>query len=145
MSIICPICQNVLSAESSVCSVCGFSNVSQTEQFAYLSDEPEVAKGDIQYGEPRLVVLGGDGTGTVYSIDSGTTTIGRSPNSDIYLNDMTVSRKHAQIEHKGADYILKDLNSFNGVWCNNQSVNLYSLNNGDIIQFGSFLLQFKLN
>ena len=145
MSIICPICNNVLSGESSTCTVCGFSNISQTQQFDYISTDRDSDHDSNTFCEPRLIVLGGDGTGTVYSIDPGITTIGRSPNSDIYLNHMTVSRQHAQIEHKGDGYILKDLNSFNGVWCNNQSINRYSLSDGDIIQLGSFLLQFKLN
>ena len=145
MSITCPICNNELTGAGAACAVCGFSNISQTQQFDYINANHDNAQDTKAPCEPRLIVLGGDGTGTVYSIDSGITTIGRSPNSDIYLNHMTVSRRHAQIEHKGDGYILKDLNSFNGVWCNNQSINRYRLNDGDIIQLGSFLLQFKLN
>ena len=68
---------------------------------------------------------------------------GRSPQCDLFLNDMTVSREHASVEPADGGYVIRDANSFNGVWVNNESVETRRLVSGDVIQIGAFCLVYK--
>ncbi|MFM2214651.1 MAG: hypothetical protein RJA88_20 [Actinomycetota bacterium] len=68
--------------------------------------------------------------------------IGRSPESSIFLDDVTVSRKHASIEKVGTSFTLKDSGSLNGSYVNNESVTEKVLTSGDEIQIGKFHLLF---
>lgn len=69
-------------------------------------------------------------------------TIGRSPESSIFLDDVTVSRKHASIEKAGTNFTFKDSGSLNGSYVNNESVTEKVLTSGDEIQIGKFHLLF---
>jgi len=69
-------------------------------------------------------------------------TIGRSPESSIFLDDVTVSRKHASIEKSGTGFTFKDSGSLNGSYVNNESVTEKVLLSGDEIQIGKFHLLF---
>ena len=69
-------------------------------------------------------------------------TIGRSPECSIFLNDVTVSRKHASIEKSGTNFTFKDSGSLNGSYVNNESVTEKVLTSGDEIQIGKFHLLF---
>jgi len=69
-------------------------------------------------------------------------TIGRSPESSIFLDDVTVSRKHASIEKSGTGFTFKDSGSLNGSYVNNESVTEKVLISGDEIQIGKFHLLF---
>ena len=69
-------------------------------------------------------------------------TIGRVPESSIFLNDVTVSRKHASIERTGAGFTFRDSGSLNGSYVNNESVAEKKLVTGDEIQIGKFHLLF---
>ncbi len=68
--------------------------------------------------------------------------IGRSPDSSIFLDDVTVSRKHASIEKVGTNFTFKDSGSLNGSYANNESVTEKVLSSGDEIQIGKFHLLF---
>jgi len=89
-----------------------------------------------------LRVVHGPQIEMTFHLEEGTYTIGRSPQCDIFLNDMTVSRKHALLFPTGKGFSIKDTNSFNGVWINNISVNETVLKDGDIIQIGAFCLMY---
>ena len=80
-----------------------------------------------------------------YALGSEPVTIGRSPQCAIFLNDMTVSRMHATIEPEDGCYVIRDANSFNGVWVNNENVEARTLRPGDFIQIGTFCLQYEEN
>ena len=69
-------------------------------------------------------------------------TIGRAPESSIFLDDVTVSRKHASIAKNGTDFTFKDSGSLNGSYVNNESVTEKVLTSGDEIQIGKFHLLF---
>ena len=69
-------------------------------------------------------------------------TIGRSPESSIFLDDVTVSRKHATIVKAGTNFTFKDSGSLNGSYVNNESVTEKVLHSGDEIQIGKFHLLF---
>ena len=69
--------------------------------------------------------------------------VGRDPRCDVFLNDMTVSRLHAEIEVKPDGCVLRDNNSFNGVWVNDRTVETCLLKPGDLIQIGAFCLMYR--
>lgn len=92
-------------------------------------------------GTAMFIILAGPGKGSRYLIDTDEVSIGREPSSDIFLDDITVSRKHAKLKKKSA-YIVEDLNSLNGTYLNAESVTKSSLKNGDELQVGKFRLTF---
>lgn len=77
-----------------------------------------------------------------FLLNDGVTTIGRDPKADIFLNDRTVSRKHATLTQVSGTVILQDQGSLNGTYVNNELVDEAELRAGDQIQFGTFLLMF---
>jgi pSer/pThr/pTyr-binding forkhead associated (FHA) protein len=89
-----------------------------------------------------VVVHRGANKGSRYLISEERTSIGRSPESEIFLDDVTVSRSHAVIERNGSAFALNDLGSLNGTYINNQSLKTSPLTSGDEIQIGKFHLIF---
>jgi len=89
-----------------------------------------------------LVVIKGPNIGDKFLIDKSKFTIGRNPKSDIFLDDITVSRKHAVLKKEGSDYRLKDLGSLNGSYLNEEIVEDALLKNGDRIQIGKYIFLF---
>ena len=69
-------------------------------------------------------------------------TIGRSPHSDLFLDDVTVSRHHARILHDEAGFLVEDLNSLNGTYVNRKRIERHQLFDGDELQIGKFKLAF---
>ena len=107
--------------------------------------------------EERLIIdgiLSGDGNSAMIFIHRGAqkgarflvtpegVTIGRAPESSIFLDDVTVSRKHATIVKAGTNFTFKDSGSLNGSYVNNESVTEKVLHSGDEIQIGKFHLLF---
>ena len=93
--------------------------------------------------EKAMVVINrGSNLGSRFLITSEGVTIGRSTSSDIFLDDVTVSRKHAVIEKRATGFSLKDTGSLNGTYVNNQVVVEKNLLSGDQIQIGKFHLLF---
>jgi pSer/pThr/pTyr-binding forkhead associated (FHA) protein len=80
--------------------------------------------------------------GSRFLVTADGVTIGRSPESSIFLDDVTVSRKHASIEKSGTGFTFKDSGSLNGSYVNNESVSEKVLISGDEIQIGKFHLLF---
>ncbi|CAB4331550.1 MAG: FHA domain-containing protein [Actinobacteria bacterium] len=80
--------------------------------------------------------------GSRFHLTSTGASIGRSPESDIFLDDVTVSRKHASIEKSSEGFVYKDSGSLNGSYVNNETVSEIRLNTGDEIQIGKFHLLF---
>jgi pSer/pThr/pTyr-binding forkhead associated (FHA) protein len=92
-------------------------------------------------GTAMFLILAGPGKGSRYLIDSEEINIGREPSNEIFLDDITVSRKHAKLRKKSS-YIIEDLNSLNGTYLNADSVSKASLKNGDELQVGKYRLTF---
>lgn len=94
-------------------------------------------------GDRAMVVIHrGPSKGARFLITEDKCSIGRSPMSSIFLDDVTVSRSHAQISKSGKGFELLDLGSLNGTYLNNSSVNSIELKTGDEIQIGKFHLIF---
>lgn len=93
-------------------------------------------------GSAALVVRRGPAAGSRYLLDEAVTTLGRHPDSEIFLDDVTVSRRHAEIHRTDGDYEVRDLGSLNGTYVNRARVESMALTNGDELQVGSFKLTF---
>jgi pSer/pThr/pTyr-binding forkhead associated (FHA) protein len=90
-----------------------------------------------------LVVKRGGQAGARYTLERTLTTAGRHPESDIFLDDITVSRRHAEIVREGDHYLVRDAGSLNGTYLNRERIGeSVSLANGDELQVGKFKLVF---
>jgi pSer/pThr/pTyr-binding forkhead associated (FHA) protein len=89
-----------------------------------------------------LVVKRGPNAGARFLLDQATTTAGRHPNSDIFLDDITVSRRHAQFRCVSSEFQVVDVGSLNGTYVNREPVDSADLANGDEVQIGKFRLLF---
>ena len=144
MSTVCPVCSNPIDPDASACPHCGFKLLGSTQQFkpVLLGDEP-IAEEAKLVQEATLRVVRGPQTGVAFQLGDKKLVVGRSPQCDLFLNDMTVSREHATIEPADGGYVIRDENSFNGVWVSNDSIDEHRLASGDIIQIGAFLLLYQ--
>ena len=91
-----------------------------------------------------LIVLRGPGEGTEFALDShlDVVTVGRSPNAEIFLDDVTVSRHHADIRHGAQGWSIADAGSLNGTYVNRRRDEDHQLSGGDEIQIGKFRFVF---
>ena len=85
-----------------------------------------------------LVVERGPRTGMTYMLKTGNTTVGRHPESDIFLNDVTVSRHHCRFVLTGEEMRVEDSGSTNGTYVNDERVDQAQLNAGDEVMVGRF-------
>lgn len=92
--------------------------------------------------EPRLIMVEGEQSSHEYKLKK-ETTIGRANTNSIVLKDAKVSRQHAVIKQTGAEFVVVDLNSSNGVLVNHEKVKEHVLGDGDQIQIGDHIMQFK--
>ena len=145
----CPECgyNNLESAH--FCAKCGAALVvpeegESTEAFA----PPEAAESLDPLEDPgvlgaALIVRSGGGrAGEAFPLDASPTSIGRSPECAIFLDDVTVSRKHAVFTQDGDHWRLEDQGSLNGTFVNRQRVEAVELSDGDELQIGKYRLTF---
>jgi hypothetical protein len=85
-----------------------------------------------------LIIHRGPAQGSRFLLDTQSISIGRSPESDVFLDDVTVSRKHARIERLDNDFSIVDTHSLNGTYVNSVSINEQTLRMGDEIQIGKY-------
>ena len=95
-------------------------------------------------GHALLIVHHGPNQGARFLLDVDSTTAGRSVNSDIFLDDVTVSRQHVVFERNGDAFSIRDAGSLNGTYVNHLSVTDAALNDGDEVQIGKYRLTFHL-
>jgi pSer/pThr/pTyr-binding forkhead associated (FHA) protein len=93
-------------------------------------------------GSALLVVKRGPNAGSRFLLDQPTTSAGRHPDSDIFLDDVTVSRRHAEFRQDEGDFQVVDVGSLNGTYVNREPVDSAVLANGDEVQIGKFRLVF---
>ncbi|MCY3616426.1 MAG: FHA domain-containing protein [Acidimicrobiaceae bacterium] len=89
-----------------------------------------------------FIVNQGAKAGARYALDSDVVSLGRDPASDIFLDDITVSRRHAEVERDGARYSIRDVGSLNGTYVNRKRIERGELSEGDEVQVGKFKLVF---
>ena len=135
------------------CSSCGaaLEHTSGEESTVTLSpvdggevpeDEISIALDDLPEGVGLMVVKRGPNAGSKYTLDSSVTTAGRHPESDIFLDDITVSRRHAEFRRSKKGYTVADVGSLNGTYLNRARIDESALANGDEVQIGKFRLVF---
>lgn len=126
------------------CPQCGYKLLGSTQAFAPVSVQANANTASAALlEEATLNVVKGPQIGNVYRLTAPELTVGRSPQCDIFLNDMTVSRMHATLRREGSGYRIIDADSFNGLWVNNLNVKDALLQNGDMVQVGTFCLVYQ--
>ena len=106
-------------------------------------DEAPVTLEDLGTEGPALVVRSGGGRAGEHFLPQGErTTIGRSPDCDIFLDDVTVSRKHAVVKQGEGKLTIEDLGSLNGTFLNRRRIESGDLADGDELQIGKYKLTF---
>jgi pSer/pThr/pTyr-binding forkhead associated (FHA) protein len=95
-------------------------------------------------GTALLSVRRGPNAGSRFLLDSDLTLVGRHPDSDIFLDDVTVSRRHAEFYRQGGRFTVRDVGSLNGTYVNRERIEEATLNEGDEVQVGKFRLVFLL-
>ena len=96
----------------------------------------------LRSGTALLVVLRGPNTGARFLLDDDQVMSGRHPDSDIFLDDVTVSRKHAVFQRTDKGFVVRDVGSLNGTYVNRELVDEAVLKTGDEVQIGKFRLVF---
>ncbi|HEX2029666.1 MAG TPA: FHA domain-containing protein [Nitriliruptorales bacterium] len=95
----------------------------------------------LEPGTGMLVVMRGPNAGARFLLDRDHTTVGRHPDCEIFLHDVTVSRRHSEVvRREGRDFVLRDLGSLNGSYVNGDRVEERTLRSGDEVQIGRFKL-----
>lgn len=107
-----------------------------------LSAQDQATVEALRHGTALLVVLRGPNTGARFLLDSDEVTSGRHPDSDIFLDDVTVSRKHANFRREGEVFLVRDAGSLNGTYVNRERIEEATLRTGDEVQIGKFRLVF---
>jgi hypothetical protein len=133
------------------CSRCGAllvkdeAGVESTQTFTPEDGEPSATDtfDDLAIKGPALVVRSGGGrTGETFHPDAPEKTIGRSPDCGIFLDDVTVSRRHAILRRSNGTFTIEDQGSLNGTFVNRKRVESAEVEDGDELQIGKYRLTF---
>jgi len=93
-------------------------------------------------GHALLVVQRGPGSGSRFLLDADVVSAGRHPDSEIFLDDVTVSRRHAEFHREGESFTVSDVGSLNGTYVNRDRIDRVQLTDGDEVQIGKYRLVF---
>jgi pSer/pThr/pTyr-binding forkhead associated (FHA) protein len=113
--------------------------IDETGELVPVEIEDVVAQGG---GAALVVRAGGGRVGESFPLDHDRMTIGRRPDSDVFLDDVTVSRDHALVVRRGDEFHLDDLGSLNGTYVNRRRIESHHLADGDELQVGKYKLTF---
>jgi hypothetical protein len=143
----CPECGFQNPEASNYCSRCGalLETGSETTMSFDIGDDGEEADllESLGITGPALVVRSGGGmAGQSFQPDQAKTLIGRSPECDVFLDDVTVSRRHAELVREGETFSIRDLGSLNGTYVNRRRIESAVLENDDEVQIGKYRLTF---
>ena len=146
--IYCPECGFQNPEAANYCARCGARLVRPDESETTMTFTPEDAEDEglslpEGVGGPALVVRSGGGrAGETFALDNEQITVGRSPDCEIFLDDVTVSRKHALLVRSGERFTIEDAGSLNGTFVNRRRVERHELDNGDELQIGKYRLTY---
>jgi FHA domain/zinc-ribbon domain len=148
----CPQCGFQNPEAANYCSRCGALLTKETGSETTLTFDVEDAGEEMEslleslgIKGPALVVRSGGGmAGQSFQPADGRTLIGRSPECDVFLDDVTVSRRHAELLREGETFTIRDLGSLNGTYVNRKRIESVVLENDDEVQIGKYRLTFLL-
>jgi pSer/pThr/pTyr-binding forkhead associated (FHA) protein len=144
----CPECGFQNPETSNYCARCGAllvrDEAGSDTTMSYTPDEEEDPVLDEIKGEgPALVVRSGGGrAGEHFLLEQEQTTVGRSPDCDVFLDDVTVSRRHALVVRRDGRFFIEDRGSLNGTFLNRRRIESGPLEDGDEVQIGKYRLTF---
>jgi pSer/pThr/pTyr-binding forkhead associated (FHA) protein len=146
----CPQCGHRNPIGARFCSSCGaaledgehHTTMSVTVPIDSPAEEVEIELDELPPGVGMLVVTRGPNSGSRYALDEPLVTAGRHPDSMIFLDDITVSRRHAEVRRIEGGYQVTDVGSLNGTYLNRERVETAVLSDGDEVQIGTFKLLF---
>jgi FHA domain/zinc-ribbon domain len=158
MALHCPECGFVNADGANYCSRCGAYLAAGRERTGGQTGEPATATyrigetgelvpvdvGNVVADDGAALVIraGGGRVGESFPLNADRMTIGRRPDSDIFLDDVTVSRDHALLVRRSGDFYLDDLGSLNGTYVNRHRIESHRLEDGDELQVGKFKLTY---
>ncbi len=161
MATLCPECGSANGEGANFCQRCGASlradqgpahpegagglgdSVTATYRIDESGELVPVELGDVTAHGPALVVRAGGGrVGESFSIEGERMSIGRRPDSAVFLDDITVSRDHALLIRRGDDWHLDDCGSLNGTYVNRERIESHRLEEGDELQIGKYKLSY---
>jgi pSer/pThr/pTyr-binding forkhead associated (FHA) protein len=157
----CSSCGNELDSGARFCSQCGTPVVDSPAEETSTIAAQRVVDGDeagheeaspiddatvaaLRSGTAILVVQTGPDSGGRYLLDTQVVTAGRHADSDIFLDDITVSRRHAEFVRTSAGYVVRDVGSLNGTYVNRDRIDEIALHDGDEVQIGKFRLVYRV-
>ena len=157
MALHCPECGFVNPEGANYCQKCGAylggpaeggeGGEEPTTMTYTVDDTGEMQPVDIdetikRSGAALVIRAGGGRAGESFALEGDRLTVGRRPDSDLFLDDVTVSRDHAVIVRRGSDYYLDDCGSLNGTYVNRRRIDSHRLIDGDELQIGKYKLAF---
>ncbi len=148
----CTHCGHQNPAEANFCGNCGRPLEREAEpattgtlppsEFEFVEGESRLDArsilADLDPGTALLSVIRGPNEGARYLLDSDVATVGRHPDSDIFLDDITVSRRHAEFHQETPGFSVHDVGSLNGTYVNGRRVEHQAVSTGDEVQVGKF-------
>lgn len=147
----CTKCGHRNADEARFCALCGtgltMAHVSDDTTIAlaiedFHDDEAQPTVESLRPGQALLIIKGGMNAGSTYLLDKTVTSAGRGTEADIFLDDVTVSRRHVEILREEERFVVKDAGSLNGTYVNRARVDVAELTSGDELQIGKFKLVF---
>ena len=108
----------------------------------HLTRDEQATVDALNPGTALLIVLRGPNTGARFLLDDAEVTTGRGPDSDIFLDDVTVSRKHVEFVRERDGFVVRDVGSLNGTYVNRTRIEQALLRAGDEVQIGKFRMTF---
>jgi pSer/pThr/pTyr-binding forkhead associated (FHA) protein len=153
--VFCNNCGHRNPTNSNFCSSCGatldvvreestitFLPADQLQDSPGTEDDAVVSMADLPAGGGVLVVRAGPQAGLKVLLSQDLTKLGRHPDSDVFLDDITVSRRHCEIQRSNGSFVVRDVGSLNGTYLNQKRVEQAAIHNGDELQVGKFRLLF---
>jgi pSer/pThr/pTyr-binding forkhead associated (FHA) protein len=147
----CQRCGHENEQQANYCSACGAlidGEEENTLALALVEDRQTLDEelggllGELPAGMGMLVVRRGPNAGSTYALDAASTSLGRHPDSAVFLDDVTVSRRHAVVRRVGDGYELADAGSLNGTYLDHRRIDVAPMSDMQEIQIGRFVLTF---
>ena len=152
----CQRCGQEMADLARFCSNCGAPLIDQSESEVQATGNLDVPvsvtgpltsvgtdpMGAVAPGTAMLIVRRGPSEGTSFLLDRDVVTVGRADSSDLMLDDVTVSRRHAQFVRDAAGWHLHDVGSLNGTYVNRERIDAIDLSGGDEVQIGKYRFVF---